>query len=181
MPPFFPPTQRHLKPSPVPARHNDNGAPPSCTTRLNGPWHPSPICAGGFYKGGNCSLQTSEGTSDPSHPTLAAPKSFSARANKSPGQSFAPARIMTPARSSVGERLQFLQTTTAVTSGFVRPSNVLALFVRAGGSHRPRHSALALLRGASASRTTASIAISTAKSKNEADPQDPTIRQLTLC
>jgi len=37
----LPPDGHATRPSPVPARHNDNGAPPSCTARLNGPRHPS--------------------------------------------------------------------------------------------------------------------------------------------
>ena len=66
----------------------------------------------------------------------------------------------------------------------VRLPNVLALFVRAGGSPRPRHSALALQRGVSASRNrfntplrrSSRIQDSTGASMRRQCFQDPTAR-----
>ncbi|KAJ1468251.1 hypothetical protein T484DRAFT_2027194 [Baffinella frigidus] len=104
-----------------------------------------------------------------------------------PRHSFALARIITHHHTGALLRGRATPASPNDSIVFVRPSNVLALFVRAGSSPRPRHSALALTRGVSASRTTASTTISTAKprtstakSKKEAHPQDPTTRQLKL-
>ena len=189
MPPFFPPFRRRsARPANKPvtaARPLDDGAPTQGRRQRhrpgschNGPLHPSLGSYAlhlrrGVTKGGRASPVRE--TSAPSHLTLtAAPLQRSCSRSS--------ALLRAGAHHHAGALLRGRATPASPNDSimFVRPSNVLALFVRAGGSPRPRHSALTLKRGVSVSRTTASTTISTVKSKKEAHPQDPTIRQLKL-
>ena len=120
------------------------------------------ICAGGIEGGRDSPVRE---TTSPLHLTKRS-------CSKGPRHYVAPARIITPALRSwandfiVFERLHRLRTCS--------PSSHVPAADIGPGTQRWRFNATPALQ------QPASRIISTAKSKNEADPQDPTIRQLTL-
>ena len=138
------------------ARHasSDPGTPRSAVSHS--------ICAGGIEGGRDSPVRE---TTSPLHLTKRS-------CSKGPRHYVAPARIITPALRSwandfiVFERLHRLRTCS--------PSSHVPAADIGPGTQRWRFNATPALQ------QPASRIISTAKSKNEADPQDPTIRQLTL-
>ena len=152
LPPVFPPTRRpcHQVVTAVQARLSSQRQ--RRVSKLHGTPHRTraplarqyrtPSAQGGSRGGDPHRFRE---TSAPFHLALAAPM-LQRSCFKGPRHSFALARIMTPALG---------QATPASSNDyivFVRPPT-LALFALAGGSPRPRHSALAFQRDAIASRT----------------------------